>query len=62
MSVLCHYLHAPLVIVLPDVLQDGVQTLECGWGEALGPQLVVEDVQLVTHVIQLSPHLGMSGN
>ena len=55
-------LHAGLVVVLPDVLQDGVQALQRGGGEHLGPQLVVEDVQLVSHVIQLPPHLGVAGN
>ena len=47
---------------MPDVLQDGVQTLQGGGGEGLGPQLVVEDVELVSHVIQLPPHLGVGGH
>ena len=47
---------------MPDVLQDGVQPLQGGGGERLGPQLVVEDVQLVSDVIQLPPHLGVGGH
>ena len=47
---------------MPDVLQDGVEPLQRGGGEGLGPQLVVEDVQLVSHVIQLPPNLGVGGH
>ena len=55
-------LHAGGVVILPDVLQDGVQPLQGGGGQDLGPQLVIEDVQLVSHVIKLPPHLGVGGN
>ena len=54
------YLHAGLIVVLPDVLEDGVETLQGGRGQDLLPQLVVEDVQLVRHVLQLTSHLGVS--
>ena len=54
------YLHTGLVVVLPDVLEDGVETLQGGRGQDLLPQLVVEDVQLVRHVLQLTSHLGVS--
>ena len=47
---------------MPDVLQDGVQPLQGSGAQHLAPQLVVEDVQLVGHVIQLAPHLGMAGH
>ena len=56
------YLHAGLVVVLPDVLEDGVETLQRGRGQHLLPQLVVENVQLVRHILQLPSHLGMSSN
>ena len=55
-------LHAGLVVVLPDVLQDGVQALQGGGGEHLLPQLVVENVELLRDVLQLPPDLGMGGH
>ena len=56
------YLHAGLVVVLPDVLKDGVETLQRGRGQHLLPQLVVENVQLVRHILQLPSHLWVSSN
>ena len=47
---------------MPDVLQDGVQPLKGSGAQHLAPQLVVEDVQLVSHVIQLPPNLGVGGH
>ena len=56
------HLHAGLVVVLPDVLEDGVESLQGGGGQHLLPQLVVENVQLVRHILQLPSHLGVSSN
>ena len=56
------YLHAGLVVVLPDVLEDGVETLQRGRGQHLLPQLVVENVQLVRDILQLPPYLGVGSN
>ena len=59
---ICTYLHAGLVVVLPDVLENGVETLERGRGQHLLPQLVVENVQLVRNILQLPSHLGVGSN
>ena len=56
------HLHAGLVVVLPDVLENGVETLERGRGQHLLPQLVVENVQLVGDILQLPSDLGVSRN
>ena len=56
------YLHAGLVVVLPDVLEDGVETLQRGRGQHLLPELVVENVQLVRDILQLPSHLGVSSD
>ena len=56
------YLHAGLVVVLPDVLEDGVETLQRGRGQHLLPELVVENVQLVRDILQLPSHLRVSSN
>ena len=56
------YLHASLVVILPDMLEDGVETLERGGRQTLLAELVVENVQLVTHILQLPSHLWMSSN
>ena len=51
------HLHAGLVVVLPDVLEDGVESLQGGGGQHLLPQLVVQDVQLLRDVFQLPANL-----
>ena len=56
------HLHAGLVVVLPDVLEDGVESLQGGGGQHLLPQLVVENVQLVRNILQLPSDLGVSSN
>ena len=56
------HLHAGLVVVLPDVLKDGVESLQGGGGQHLLPQLVVENVQLVRDILQLPSDLGVSRN
>ena len=56
------HLHAGLVVVLPDVLEDGVETLQRGRGQHLLPQLVVENVQLVRNILQLPSDLGVGSN
>ena len=56
------HLHAGLVVVLPDVLEDGVESLQGGGGQHLLPQLVVENVQLVRDILQLPSDLGVSRN
>ena len=55
-------LHAGGVVILPDVLKDSVKLLQGCGGQHLPPQLVVEDVQLVSHIIQLPPNLWVGGN
>ena len=56
------HLHAGLVVVLPDVLEDGVESLQGGGGQHLLPQLVVENVQLVRNILQLPSDLRVSSN
>ena len=56
------HLHAGLVVVLPDVLEDGVESLQGGGGQHLLPQLVVENVQLVRNILQLPSDLGVGSN
>ena len=46
-------LHARLVVILVDVLEDGVEPLQSGWRQDRLPQLVVQNVQLQAHVLQL---------
>jgi len=55
-------LHARLVVVLVDVLQDSVETLQGGGGQNGLPQLVVQDVELQTHVLKFSANLRMAGS
>ena len=56
------HLHAGLIVVLPDVLEDGVESLQGGGGQHLLPQLVVENVQLVRNILQLPSDLGVGSN
>ena len=56
------HLHAGLVVVLPDVLEDGVESLQGGGGQHLLPQLVVENVQLVRNILQLPSDLRVGSN